>query len=479
MLDLQIRSILAVSLLAVVTLAEKTPGSASQPVVISIRGSEYYTDLGSTHGIALGDTLEIVDPETRRLKAVVSVLLLYSGHSVTRPEWSDETRSIELLDHVRRPTKLVEAPISPEGTDDPVIVATVEGSLESLSDRLKTHGPGALDQNGWTALHFAAARGFLDKMELLLAASAPTDVADHDGYTPIIAAIGHRQKAAVLRLIRAGANVSTRTREGHTGLHYAALLDQPDIIGALIEAGASVESRAENNQTPLLAAAAGGSLKAVRALLNRGANPMAERKRGGALAAAAMSGNRRVVELLLARKLNQKTKDLSLAAAASKGRLYIVRHLLAKGADPSFVTTHEKERLPVTFLATGAGYESTAIALVDHGANIRATDPNNGNLLHLASIVGLPALARRLVDDGLRVNTPLTAATPHFTSPQARGTRKLPNFSSPRAQTSKPPTKTAIRRCCPRRPPDTRMWSECSFRTERTSRHETQITPRP
>ena len=397
-----------VSWLSILALLQGTAlGSASQPVVISIRGSEYYTDIGSTHGIAVGDTLEIVDPESRRLKSVVTVLLLYAGHSVTRPEWSDEDASVELLDHVQRPTKLVEEPIRPEETDDPVILATVKGSLGALSARLRIHDPGARDKNGWTALHFAAARGLLDKMELLLSASAQMDAGDADGYTPLIVAIGHRQIAAAKRLIRAGANVSRKTQEGYAGLHYAALLDQAEIVRALIAGGASIESRAKNNQTPLLAAAAGGSVRAVRALLDRGANPYAERKRGGALAAAAMSGNRKVVELLLTRKLDQNTKNLGLAAAAAKGRLHIARVLLANGADPSFVTTHEKEHLPIVFLAAGGGYESTALTLVDHGASVHVTGPNNGSLLHLASIVGMPAFARRLVEQGVKVHTTL------------------------------------------------------------------------
>lgn len=382
-------------------------GSASQPVVISVRGSEYYVDIGSTHGIALGDTLEIVSPESHRLKSVVTVLLVYDGHSITRPEWSDESLSVKLLDLVRRPTRAVEESIRPEETDDPVILATVEGSLGSLSARLKHNDPSARDKNGWTSLHFAAARGLLDKMELLLAASAPKDAGDADGYTPLIVAIGHRQKSAALRLIRAGANVKRKTKEGYTALHYAALLNQSEICHALISAGASIESKAKNNQTPLLAAAAGGSLHAAGTLLERGANPYAERKRGGALAAAAMSGKNKVVQLLLSRKLDQKTINLGLAAAASNGRLHITRLLLANGADPSYVTTHEKERLPILFLAAGAGYESTALALVDHGASVHVIGPNSGSLLHLASIVGMPGFAQRLLEEGVKVHPTL------------------------------------------------------------------------
>ena len=388
--------------------ARSVYASASQPVVISIRGSEYYTDIGSSHGIAVGDTLEIVEPETRRLKSVVTVLMVYAGHSVTRPEWSDERLNVQRLDHVQRPARLLGQPIRPQGTTDPVILATLSGSMGALSARLRIHDPGARDKNGWTALHFAAAQGLLDKMELLLGAGAPINAGDRDGYTPLIVAIGHRQQDAARRLIRAGANVGRRTSEGYKGIHYAALLNQPEVLRALIGAGASIESKAKNNQTPLLAAAAGGSVHAVRVLLERGANPYAERRRGGVLAAAAMSGHRAVVELLLAKKkIDRKTINLALAAAVSQGRLHTARTLLSHDADPSFITRHEGNDLHIIFLAAGAGFESTANALLDHGASGHVTGPNKGNLMHLASILGMPSLASRLLEQGVSIHTTL------------------------------------------------------------------------
>ena len=53
-------------------------------------------------------------------------------------------------------------------------------------------------QEGKTALHIAAANGLIEATESLLAAGADVNTTDHDGHTPMHAALlNHRGKVSV------------------------------------------------------------------------------------------------------------------------------------------------------------------------------------------------------------------------------------------------------------------------------------------
>jgi ankyrin repeat protein len=96
--------------------------------------------------------------------------------------------------------------------------------------------------------------------------------------TPLLAALGDKDRATALALIAAGADpnaIDKRPVIGHgaTPLHFAAAADDPELVQALVEAGADVNVRSLAGHTPLWWACNGGRLAAARALLAAGADP--------------------------------------------------------------------------------------------------------------------------------------------------------------------------------------------------------------
>jgi ankyrin repeat protein len=127
-----------------------------------------------------------------------------------------------------------------------------------------------------TALHWAAARGHLKTVQILLAAGADPDSSSASGETPLASAACIGSHEVVQLLLDHGARVDTREdQSGLTALHRAAESGDKETIKLLLAKGADVnvkESRNGKQCTPLHLAAEEGRKDAVEALLSAGAN---------------------------------------------------------------------------------------------------------------------------------------------------------------------------------------------------------------
>ncbi len=71
-----------------------------------------------------------------------------------------------------------------------------------------------------TALQIAGRAGFLDLVELLLAAGADVNHKDHDGFSPVTSAARARNWAVVKRLAECGADFQVYDGYGQCGTDY-------------------------------------------------------------------------------------------------------------------------------------------------------------------------------------------------------------------------------------------------------------------
>ena len=188
-------------------------------------------------------------------------------------------------------------------------LAAFHGRVDVLQLLLVRGQPRPFDQNndGLTALHFAAARGELGTLDLLLGVVAKTgtgvgtperiDRPSSSGMTALHKAVQGGHTAAALKLIASGAKPGSGSGAGTTGFtsfHYAALSGQHATLEALLDATApdmsAVDIVSSDGRTPLHLAASAGDPETVQCLLARGADVQRTDHRGRAMLHFAAAG---------------------------------------------------------------------------------------------------------------------------------------------------------------------------------------------
>ena len=126
-------------------------------------------------------------------------------------------------------------------------------------------------------LRSAGLRGDLAALNRALDEGADPNLADADGYNPLIFAVINNHTGCVARLIEAGARPNCQTNTSRTPLNSAASTGNAAIIRMLLAAGAQVNPVPGDEEIrelpPLYWAIDGSHAPAVRELLEAGADP--------------------------------------------------------------------------------------------------------------------------------------------------------------------------------------------------------------
>ena len=115
--------------------------------------------------------------------------------------------------------------------ESPLMLAAINGLTEICKQLIAADAD--VNKPGWTPLHYAASKGHLDIMSLLLENHAYIDAESPNGTTPLMMASEYGTPEAVKLLLNAGADAIIKNSLGLTALDFATRADRPDAIRLL------------------------------------------------------------------------------------------------------------------------------------------------------------------------------------------------------------------------------------------------------
>ncbi len=273
---------------------------------------------------------------------------------------------------------------------------------------------------GATALH--AADSLLDAAQsgnsaaalALLAGKADVNAHQDDGTTALHWAAYHDDLPLLRQLLKAGAKVNVSNDYGSTPLAEAAERADPEALRLLLEAGADVESPNADGQTALMTVARTDIVAAAKVLVAHGAKVNASEKWRG---------------------------QTALMWACAQSRPAMVQFLVSHGADvnaratvrewPRRVTAEPRPQnrplggLTPLLFAAREGCAACAAELIKAHADVELTDPEGITPLVMSILNAQFDTAAVLIKAGANVNTwdmwgraPLYSAVDYNTTPR-------------------------------------------------------------
>lgn len=199
-----------------------------------------------------------------------------------------------------------------------------------------------------------------------------------DGSTALLWAAYWNDDKAVEELLAAGANVNASNREGVTPLSQACVNGNAKMVETLLKAGADANSFQQEGQTVLMTAARGGNADAVKLLLEHGAEVNSKESWRGqtALMWATAENHPSVVQVLVEHGADVNAVSSIFDFSGMKPK-------------PGDVPMHfPRGGFTALLFAARGGFTECARILLDHGADIKAADPDGTSALVLAIING-------------------------------------------------------------------------------------------
>jgi ankyrin repeat protein len=115
--------------------------------------------------------------------------------------------------------------------ESPLMLAALRGDLAMARALIARDAD--VNKTGWAPLHYAASRGQIPMIDLLLEYHAYIDAESPNRTTPLMMAAGYGSVQATRILLRAGADATLKNAEGLTALDFALGFGKADTVAAL------------------------------------------------------------------------------------------------------------------------------------------------------------------------------------------------------------------------------------------------------
>ncbi len=155
---------------------------------------------------------------------------------------------------------------------EPIVEAAKTGDFQALKDILENNPSKihAKDEDGYTALHWAAIRAHWDIAKYLIEKGADLNVVGGDGGTQINWAVHHDNVDIVKILIDKGARLNIRNQWGMTELHTAIWRGNIHVVEYLLDHGSNPNIKTNEGWTAMHYAYRSGHDNVIALLKQRG-----------------------------------------------------------------------------------------------------------------------------------------------------------------------------------------------------------------
>ena len=251
--------------------------------------------------------------------------------------------------------------------------------------------PNISDVEGYSGLHLAVyGNCTIDTLQDIMTHKAYLNAQNLDEETALWLACAHRKQDLVKALLKAGSNTNIANDKGDTSLHAAVYGNcNKKIISAIIYHGANVNVSSKGNRTALMMACEKSNTGAVNILLTAGADPNIADDDGETCLHGAFRGacNTEVLQTIIdhGADVNATFKNncTVLMVATTDSNTDHTNVLPKAGADPNIADGHGE-----TCLHHAVRYacnKEVLQAIIDHGADVNATNEKNWTALMIAS----------------------------------------------------------------------------------------------
>jgi len=261
----------------------------------------------------------------------------------------------DMYSQSRDPSEATDTSYFKPGADDwNLVESVIKENPEALLLLLKRGAdPNAQAEGGMTALMFAAEKGHILMVKMLVLNGADPDLTYIEGTTPLLIAVLNSHFEVARFLLEKGADPDHRDNYQGSALLYAAALNNYEIADLLLFYGASDTIGDKDGNRALMTAVYFGHLETSDVLLQNGLDPDGPDKQG----------------------------NTPLMIAVQQGKLELTRLLLEKGADLEKV--NEQNFTPLAH-AVFNKHDTIAKLLIDSGSNVNHAIRPGLNLYDLA-----------------------------------------------------------------------------------------------
>ena len=264
-----------------------------------------------------------------------------------------------------------------------------------------------IDQNGESALMWAARVGNIEIVNSLLNAGADVNLITNHGGTALMCAAVNRHTEVVDILIAANADVNLINQYGASALMLAAHRGHAEVVKSLIKAKADVNLIDQNGgDSALMSAAGNGHIEVFNLLLDEGAEVNYANRWGcNALHSAARAGNIEIVNSLIVAgvdvNLITQGRESALYYAAHNGRAEIVNSLIEAGADVNLITQNGESAL---MSAARYGHAKVVKSLIEAKADVNLINQYGTSALIYAAMNSHAEVVNSLILAGADIN---------------------------------------------------------------------------